>query len=55
MNPWIDVVGWCLVAGCVVMLRWELPRLFAVLDELDNLERSRILAKIEAERQGGGQ
>jgi hypothetical protein len=26
MNPWIDVFGWALVAGCMVFLRYEIPR-----------------------------
>ena len=42
MNPWVDVFGWSLVLGCLVALRYEIPRaareMRRILDEERELQ-----------------
>ena len=42
MNPWIDVLGWTVVAMCIVFLRYEIPRAYReitkILEEAKELQ-----------------
>jgi len=43
MDPWIDVLGWALVCGCLIALRYEIPRsvreIRKILRESQELQR----------------
>jgi len=43
MNPWVDVFGWALVVGCLIFLRYEIPRaareIRKILDEADEVQK----------------
>ena len=40
MNPWVDVLGWAIVLGGVVVLWFEVPRAVRTIQEILREERA---------------